>query len=357
MESVVSKITDPKREKYLKYEEEIYSRAFDKSDFATSDLVINDQEFLHYTVIRKIPETENNVLVILHGYGGFGGVFYKLVKELVNDYFIILVDLPDMGFSSRQKKPLFHDTPSALDYFVSRLQTFIVKIQLNRFSLIGHSIGAYVAAHLYKKVSSQVLKLFLLSPAGFNKVGDLDFMKKKKEVMENLPFLKKYIFKKVEEKIYEEKKSPFEMFWVPHSIKKWVFKKFWNSPRFRLSEEEAKPFWKIQSYFLTLPQEGEKCLGYFLHYGVNSTHPIIDVLLELKRDDQDDEKVVVFFGDHDFMDGQATMNNLNQQSLKVPVYFVTNSDHQIIFQNPLEVATTIRFHDELNFSKILEKSE
>lgn len=337
-DELANQLNCPRRRKYLNFEHQIWLKKFKEEDFTTGDLVISPTESMHYTVIARTAQNEHNKLVVLHGYGGFGGVFYRLVDELSRDFFIVLVDLPDMGFSSRKKEELFKDTESAIAYFVNRIETFIEKIGLLRFSLMGHSIGALLSAHLFARMHGRINMLYLLSPAGFNPVGDPHFAARKTELIKKMNFFQRFLLSSVEKKLYEEKQSPFEMYWVPMRAKKWLIRKYWNNPRFRMNEEESRLFYKIQAYFLSLPQCGERCLGYLLHYGVNSHKPIIDVLQQLK---EHREKVRVYFGDNDWMDSEASRKNIESRQLDIPVFFVSNAEHQLIFQNPTEIANNV----------------
>lgn len=55
---------------------------------------------------RKEEQREKPVLVLLHGYGGGGAVFYRMVKDLASMFHVYLVDLLGMGSSGRPEFPL-----------------------------------------------------------------------------------------------------------------------------------------------------------------------------------------------------------------------------------------------------------
>ena len=62
-------------------------------------------------------------LVLIHGYGGSGALFFKIIKPLIEQFCLILVDIIGMGSSSRPDnfKHDYNDrfTPEeANDYFV-----------------------------------------------------------------------------------------------------------------------------------------------------------------------------------------------------------------------------------------------
>ena len=41
------------------------------------------------------------ILVLVHGYGGSGALFYKIIKRLTEYFHLILIDIIGMGASSR----------------------------------------------------------------------------------------------------------------------------------------------------------------------------------------------------------------------------------------------------------------
>jgi len=51
---------------------------------------------------------ERDVLVMIHGFGGSGLIFYRILAHLHKEFKIYLIDLPGMGRSSRHDFP--HET-------------------------------------------------------------------------------------------------------------------------------------------------------------------------------------------------------------------------------------------------------
>lgn len=43
------------------------------------------------------------VMVLIHGYGAGGGVFYRVLKDLAQYFHLFVVDMLGMGFSGRPK--------------------------------------------------------------------------------------------------------------------------------------------------------------------------------------------------------------------------------------------------------------
>lgn len=73
-----------------------------------------------------IGTSDKPVLVLIHGYGGSGALFFKVMKQLAQHFYLILVDLIGMGGSSRPKN-FDQDkfTPQqAVDYFVDYIESW-----------------------------------------------------------------------------------------------------------------------------------------------------------------------------------------------------------------------------------------
>ena len=68
-----------------------------------------------------IFKESDEVLVLVHGYGGGSGLFYKIVPMLCKYFKIYMIDLLGMGGSSR---PDFRETDAKLteDFFVESIE-------------------------------------------------------------------------------------------------------------------------------------------------------------------------------------------------------------------------------------------
>jgi 2-succinyl-6-hydroxy-2,4-cyclohexadiene-1-carboxylate synthase len=85
--------------------------------------------------------------VILHGYGGSGLLFYKIMKPLSEHFHCIFIDILGMGASSRPKFEV--QTAREADiFFVDFLEKWRVAFDnLKGFFLAGHSFGGYICGH------------------------------------------------------------------------------------------------------------------------------------------------------------------------------------------------------------------
>jgi pimeloyl-ACP methyl ester carboxylesterase len=83
----------------------------------------------------------------VHGYGGSGVIFYKIIRALAEKFHLILIDIIGMGSSSR---PKFQATSAdeADEFFVDSLEKWRQAMgDLKGFILAGHSFGGYICGH------------------------------------------------------------------------------------------------------------------------------------------------------------------------------------------------------------------
>lgn len=99
-------------------------------------------------------------LVLLHGIGSNAHSFAPLLPHLPADLRVVAWNAPGYGGS----EPLPQDWPLAQDY-AARLQALADRLQLDRFALLGHSLGALMAAAFTASCRNRVTRLTLASPA------------------------------------------------------------------------------------------------------------------------------------------------------------------------------------------------
>lgn len=118
--------------------------------------------------------------VILHGYGAGLG-FFSLNLEALSQWSsrrglpVYMLDWLGMGRSSR---PAFKVTAKLTDtrervtqaesFFLDSLEEWREKMNINKMTLVGHSLGAYLVTAYALKYPQHVSRLVLLSPAGVN---------------------------------------------------------------------------------------------------------------------------------------------------------------------------------------------
>ena len=100
------------------------------------------------------------VLVLLHGIGSNGGSFTPLLPHLPRNLRVIAWNAPGYGGST----PLTKDWPQAQDY-AGALVMFLDRLGIARCMLLGHSLGALMAASFAAAAADRVQHLTLAAPA------------------------------------------------------------------------------------------------------------------------------------------------------------------------------------------------
>ncbi|KAF2472726.1 alpha/beta-hydrolase [Lindgomyces ingoldianus] len=132
----------------------------------------NGRALNEFSVERVGEDVENN-LVMLHGYGAGLGFFYRNFEALsrATGWKIFALDLLGMGRSSRptfkiHAKDKEGKITEAENWFIDALEEWRIKRGLDRFTLLGHSLGGYLAVAYALKYPGHLNKLILASPVG-----------------------------------------------------------------------------------------------------------------------------------------------------------------------------------------------
>ena len=125
-----------------------------------------------FSVERLEEKTEQN-LVMLHGYGAGLGFFYRNFEGLsrVPGWKVYALDLLGMGRSSRppfriHAKDRQASITEAENWFIDALEEWRIERKIDRFTLLGHSLGGYMAVAYALKYPGHLNKLVLASPVG-----------------------------------------------------------------------------------------------------------------------------------------------------------------------------------------------
>jgi cardiolipin-specific phospholipase len=125
-----------------------------------------------FSVVRPEESVDNN-LVMLHGYGAGLGFFYKNFEGLSRrpNWKLYALDLLGMGRSSRPSfkinaKEKEDKIKEAESWFVDALEEWRIKRGIEKMTLLGHSLGGYMAVAYALKYPGHLNKLILASPVG-----------------------------------------------------------------------------------------------------------------------------------------------------------------------------------------------
>jgi pimeloyl-ACP methyl ester carboxylesterase len=114
---------------------------------------------------------EGPTLVLLHGFGADKTTWLPLAEQLTAHFHVVIPDLPGWGRSSRNPGASYGIQAQA-----QRLQAFVAAVGLQRFVLVGHSMGGAIAGAYAAEHPQGVAALALLDSYGLQAAAasDLD---------------------------------------------------------------------------------------------------------------------------------------------------------------------------------------
>jgi abhydrolase domain-containing protein 6 len=100
-------------------------------------------------------------LVLLHGFAADKGVWLPVAEQLTAHFHLLIPDLPGWGESSSVGTGAV-----TVEAQAARLHDFLQALQLQRFALVGHSMGGAIAAVYATAYPEQVASLALIDSYG-----------------------------------------------------------------------------------------------------------------------------------------------------------------------------------------------
>ena len=112
--------------------------------------------------VRRWPGTSDGTLVILHGLLDSSEGWSPLAAGVTCS--VVAFDLPGFGRSDVPER-------GSVSGYARDVAEGLGLLGIDRFTLVGHSLGGAVAAALAELVPDRVAALVLLAPAGFGRIG------------------------------------------------------------------------------------------------------------------------------------------------------------------------------------------
>ncbi|KAJ6539103.1 Alpha/Beta hydrolase protein [Mycena capillaripes] len=346
----------------------------DSPVIATSSLVDLDKpkHFLNTLAIKATQPASDAPppVVLMPGYGAGIGFFFPNIPTLAKwaghrGSSVYAVDWLGMGRSARvpftiksSRKDIPGRVTEAESFFIDSLETWRRKMQLEQFTLIGHSLGGYLSVAYALKYPDRVNKLILLSPAGVprgpqttaperelepppppssSSSAELSSPHKVDEIHAEQAAAKppQSRTRRLFMYLWEEGWSPFQVvrntfFWAPMLIGKYSSRRFSS-----LSEEETRDMHDYILHITLAKGSGEYCISHILSPGAHARMPMVDRVSALKI------PVTFVYGDHDWMDpegGEQSVENLRKAGNgQARSYIVNDAGHHVYLDNPKAV--------------------
>lgn len=99
-------------------------------------------------------------IVFLHGFSGSSSDWEFIVKHLSKKYHCITIDIPPFGLSEKSRTFDYSD-----QNIVRTLISALDKIGVNKFILVGHSMGGYLSILIANEIPERIEKLILIDSA------------------------------------------------------------------------------------------------------------------------------------------------------------------------------------------------
>lgn len=128
------------------------------SGLEADTLVVGD---LTIAYLRNEQPVDGETIVMIHGFGANKDNWTRLAKHLTGDFNVYAIDLPGHGDSS---KPL--DIGYHFDEQTNRLATILDELGLDRFHMMGNSMGGAITALYAANFPGQIRSATLFDPAG-----------------------------------------------------------------------------------------------------------------------------------------------------------------------------------------------
>jgi len=139
--------------------------------------VLNVKNKTDDSLLVHLRAGSGDPLVFVHGYLGGAKAWEDQVQAFSSEFDVIAPELPGYGTSHHQK------ASSSIDGYANQILDFLTKIGVNKFHLVGHSMGGMVAQHITKLAPERVsyLVCYGTGPLGMmpNRFETLDQSRKR----------------------------------------------------------------------------------------------------------------------------------------------------------------------------------
>ncbi|CAL9089762.1 probable 1-acylglycerol-3-phosphate O-acyltransferase [Musa acuminata AAA Group] len=264
-------------------------------------------------------------LVMVHGYGASQGFFFRNFDALATHFRVIAIDQLGWGGSSR---PDFtcKSTEETETWFIDSFEEWRKAKNLNKFILLGHSFGGYVAAKYALKHPEHVQHLILVGPAGFSSETE-----QKSEWLTKLRATWKGV---ILNHLWESNVTPQKVIrglgpWGPDLVRRYTSARFGSySTGDMLTEEESSLLTDYVYHTLAAKASGELCLKYIFSFGAFARKPLLQSASEWKI------PTTFVYGYQDWMNYQGAQQARKDMKVPCEIIRVPQAGHFVFIDNP-----------------------
>jgi cardiolipin-specific phospholipase len=283
------------------------------------------------TTINENKNSSVKNLVMCHGFGAGLGFFYRNYHGLsqVPGWKIYSIDWLGMGRSSR---PKFVIKEKTVDKYVEETENFFIDSlekwreihKIDKMTLLGHSLGGYLAAVYALKYPMHVERLILVSPVGIprNPLNDPEFSNNGGRIPRQLPgWIVRLWNANFTPQLILRWLGPFG----PSLVSKYTTRRFSH-----LEERDQLDLHDYIYHISTATGSGEFAITRLLEPGAYARKPLIDRLHEIKM------PTTFLYGEHDWMDFHAAEKAKTLMKVPVEVKKIPDAGHHLYLDNPTD---------------------
>lgn len=112
---------------------------------------------IHYKIIGKgLP------VFLIHGFGEDGNIWQSQIDYLCENYLLIIPDIPGSGNSAS-----LMGTDIKIDDYADCIKAIASEEQMEKFVIIGHSMGGYISLAYLEKYPNELIGLGLIHSTAF----------------------------------------------------------------------------------------------------------------------------------------------------------------------------------------------
>ncbi|CAI2369497.1 unnamed protein product [Moneuplotes crassus] len=321
---------------------------FFKSFFRCRQKSVIKEKSSVYLWTYEFGDPTKPTLVFLHGYIGASLLYFKGFNFLKQHFHVYMVDLLGMGRSSRLPFDC-ENYEDCEEWFNSSIHAWINAMSINKYVLLGHSLGAFIAAKYATKYPEGIIKLILLSCYSVEKTSDRD-LEKYYENQNSEPFGPR-MFSKALDFFLDQGYSPCGwMRYAGKKVSKMVLNQCLDVYKRMLKREEIDAIGDYLTNLIQLNGSSEYCVPIMFPTKSITKYALWHDLENLKKHNIE---LSFYYADDDWCNtdynGNLVSDQLKEEGYRV--YIIPKSNHQLMASNSQETCRSL--FDDISNSEAL----